>query len=313
MNIKSLFLWWVFIAGAFCTCSRDDIDVKFLKEEEELAEYILSEFPEAIFLGGGAYMVKTHEEPEGVTVEAGNYILWNWKKTNHITKELEYTSDLSNVNYVESYAKGGPEITVVLSVFPIDEGLKQMRKEEKGDIYVPSRYLIGDFQPRVFSVEIVDVIKDLSVYQETLMSGYIRKLQHRNATVDTIKNVVSTIDMTEYNVMYYIIEQGTGDPVKERANIETKTSISYLIQENKDLEYIVNQDKTWSTYSGEKINTLTKENCVGEILKKMNKGGKVVVTMPSKLLWEDKSLPLNEYGQFYIPKWSVVIFTITIK
>jgi FKBP-type peptidyl-prolyl cis-trans isomerase len=315
MNVKSLLLLCLFVAGAFCACNKDDIDARLLKEEEELTAYITAEFGDAaIFLGGGAWLVKHNEEEEGATVEAGNYILWNRQITNHITGELEYTSDVSNNKFPDSYVKGGPEITVVQSTFPIDDGLKLMRKGESGDVYIPSRHLIRDFQTRVYSVEIVDVIKDLSVYQEGLMYGYIRKLQHRNAKVDTIKNVVSTIDKTEYNVMYYVLEMGSGDAISEGTNIETKTTTSYLIQEDNVHEYTVNQDKTWSTKSGEKNNTLTKTNCVGEILKKMNKGGKVVVTMPSRLLWEDKDLPKNKQnGQFYIPKWSVVVFTITIK
>ena len=223
---------------------------------------------------------------------------------------MEYTSELSDVKYPESYVDGGPEITVVLSS-KIDEGLIQMKKGEKGDVYIPSRWLICDFQPRIFYVEVVEVIKDLSVYQEALMHGYIRKI-HRSAQVDTIKKVVSTIDKTEYNVMYHIITEGTGEPVKEGMTVETTTSMCYMIRENDVHPYTPDREPSWSTNPGETINTLTKTNCVGEILQKMKKGGKVVVTMPSKLFWEDNDLP-KYYDQYYIPKWSVVIFTITIN
>jgi hypothetical protein len=70
-----------------------------------------------------------------------------------------------------------------------------------------------------------------------------------------------------------------------------------------------NQELKWL----EKIHTLTKTNCVEEILTKMNKGGDVVITMPSRLFWEDNKLPANGYGQYYVPKWSVLVFTITIN
>ena len=316
MNIKYLFIMSLLISAVLCACNRpDDLDKKYLKEEEELAAYVTSEFPDAINLGKGAFLVKHNEEEEGVPVEAGNYIFWNRVITNHITKDLEYTSNLSNVKFPESYVNGGPEIAVVLSEFPIDNGLKLMRKGERGDIYIPSRHLTMDanFQPRVYAVEIVDVVKDLSLYQESLMYEYIKKLQHRNAKVDTIKNVESTIDKTKYNVMYYIMDKGSGKEISEGADVETKTSISYIIQENEVHDYLDQQDEKWSTKSGEKINTLTKENCVGEILKQMKKGGKVVIAMSSRLFWEDKNLPKNKHDQYEIPKWSVVIFTITIK
>jgi hypothetical protein len=285
------------------------MEEKLLEEEQKLAEYITTTYGDAaIDLGGGAFLVKTREDKEGFAVEAGNYILWNWKITNQITDELEYTSDISNNKFPDSYVDGGPEITLVQS-FKIDEGLKQMKKGEKGNVFIPSRWLFCDFQPRIFNVEIVDVIKDLSIYQEFLMYGYIKKI-HKGISVDTITKVVSTIDNTEYNIMYHILEKGTGESITDGMNIETKTSISYLIRENDVHSFKIDEDLTWNT---NKINTLTKTNCMGEILKMMKKGGKVIISMPSKLYWEDKNLPKNREDQFYIPKWSVVIFTITIK
>ena len=312
LNIRVLLLLCTLFAGVLCACKKNDLDEKLAEEEKKLVEYITDNYGEAaVNLGGGAWLVKAHEETDGATVEAGNYILWNLKITNQITEELEYTSELSNIKFPGSYVDGGPEITVVLSS-KIDEGLIQMRKGEKGNVYIPSRWLFCDFQPRIYSVEIVDVIRDLSVYQEALMGGYIKRA-HRGASADTIKNVVSTIDNTEYNVMYHICDEGKGEAITDGMNIETKTSISYMIRMNREGDihsYQVNQDLIWNT---NKINTLTKTNCVGEILKKMKTGGKVDVTMPSKLFWEDKDLPANNNDQFIIPKWSVVVFTITIK
>ena len=315
MNIKALILLCTLFAGVLCACKKSDMDEKLAEEKQKLAEDLTTTFGEAaIPLGGGAYLVKTHEEPEGAIIEAGNYILWNREITNYITGDLEYTSEKSSIKFPDSYVDGGPEITLVQSEFPIDEGLKKMSKGEKGDIYIPSCWLYYDFQPRIYSVEIVNVIRDLTVYQEALMYGYLKRL-HRGTRVDTIPNVVSTIDKDEtgYNVMYHILDQGTGEDITKNRNIETTTSISYMIRENNVRSYKVDQDQIWYTHSGQR-NTLTKTNCVGEILEKMKKGGKVVVTMPSKLYWEDDNLPRNEYyDQYYIPKWSVVIFTITVK
>jgi len=313
MNIKTLVLLCTLLGCILCACKKD-IEEGLLKEEQKLAEYITDTYGDAaINLGGGAFLVKTHEEAEGAKVVAGNYILWNRKITNQITGELEYTSDLSDVKFPDSYIQGGPEITVVLSS-KIDEGLTQMKKGEQGNVYIPSRWLFFDFQPRIFYVDIVDVISDLTVYQETLMSGYIKKLHRKVVPVDTIKNVISSIDGKEYNVMYSIIEKGSGDEIVDGMNLETKTSTSYLIRENDAHSYLVDQDLTWNTNTTGKMNTQTKTNCVGVILKKMKKGGKVVVAMPSKLYWDDKDLPKNKQtDQYHIPKWSVVIFTITIK
>jgi len=316
MKIKSVSLF-IMITCVLCACKKNDMDEKLAEEERILADFIKTEFGiegidaggRAISLGGGAYLVKTLENKEGATVEAGNYVLWNWQQTNQITKKLEYTSVISNDRYPDSYAYGGPELTVVLSS-KIDEGLVKMNRGEKSEIYIPSRLLLCDFQPRIFSIEIVEVIKNLSVYQETLMNGYIRRTYER-AKVDTIKNVVSTVDKSEYNVMYDIIHQGDGEEITKDMNIGTKTNISYLIRER--AQSYADFDITWNTNSTGMINTLTKTNCVGEILEKMNRGGKVVVAMSSKLYWDDDDLPKNRQYQYYIPKWSVVVFTININ
>lgn len=311
MNRKSLIILPALFACMICACNKDDTDEKLAEEEQTLTNYITTNYPDAVSLGGSAYLVKRHEEPDGAKIEAGNYILWNRQITNQITGELEYTSDLSNTKFDDSYVDGGPELTLVQSTI-LDEGLKHMRKGEKGDVYIPSRWLFYDFQPRVFSVDVVDVIsKGLSVYQELLMSGYIKNACNK-AAADTIQDVISTVDNTEYNVMYHIINKGTGEVITEGMSVASEVSISYLIRE-KDVHDFKKENILWKTNPGEKVNTLTKTNCVGEILKKMKRGGEVVIAMPSNLYWEDKNLPKNGYGQYHIPKWSVAIFTITIK
>ena len=315
MKIKTLISLCTLVACALCSC-RNGIEEELLKEEQKLAEYIKTTYGDAaISLGGGAYLVKTHEEEESEVVEAGNYILWNWKVTNQITGALEYSSDLTNSQFVDSYFHGGPEITVVLSS-KIDEGLVKMKKGERSNVYIPSRWLYHDFQPRIFNVDIVDVITDLTVYQETLMAEHIKSLQHkyyRDDSIPTIPNVESTVDGKKYNVMYHILDKGSGEEIADDM-LETTTSISYMVREEVIHPYLVDMDLSWNTTESGQMNTHTKTNCVGEILKEINKkGGKVVVAMPSKLYWNDDDLPKNVQGQFFIPKWSVVFFTITVK
>ncbi|MDR1171874.1 MAG: FKBP-type peptidyl-prolyl cis-trans isomerase [Bacteroidales bacterium] len=290
-------------------CSTNDTDEKLAAEEQKLTDYITSTYPDAISLGGSAYLVKTVEKPDGAKIEAGNYILWNRQIKNQITGDLDYTSDLSDIKFADSYVDGGPELTLIQSSI-LDEGLKHMSKGEKGDIYIPSRWLFCDFQPRIFSVEIVDVIsKGLSLYHEALMFGYIKNTYQEMA--DTIKDVISTVDNTEYNVMYHIINKGAGGKIAD-GMIASKVSISYLIRDN-DVHQYAREDHTWNTSPSEKVNTLTRTNCIGEILKEMNRGGEVVVAMPSNLYWEDKDLPRNNSAQYCIPKWSVAIFIITTQ
>jgi len=299
---------------ALFACNKNDIYEKLAEEEQKLADYIADTYGDAaINLGGGAFLVKLVEQQDSVVIEPGDYIICNRRVTNQITEELEYTSDLSNMKFQDSYVKGGPEILRILES-KFDEGVRLMTKGEKGKIYIPSRWLFNDFEPRIFYVDIVEVIKSLPEYQHDLMFEYVRKICKKGAYVDTVKNIASTSDKTSNNiVMYYIMDEGKGDVISDGSNVETKTSISFLLQDSKINNYTSEQKQTWNS---NKIDTpLTSSNFMGEILKKMKKGGKVVVAVPSKLYWDDDNLPtpVNEFGQFNIPRWSVVVFTIVIN
>ena len=313
MNDRVLvFLCTVLLTSILSACNKNDVEDKLAEEARALDDYIAEKYGDkAIKFGGGAYLIKTYEDEEGAIIEASNHILWNWSLVNHITKMPEYTSDFTSVKFPKSYVDGGPEIYPVLSTI-LDKGLVLMRKGERGRIYIPSSLLNRDFHPRVYSFDIVDVIDDLKKYQEDLMYGYIEK-KCKGAVADTIPKVVSTADNKEHNVMYHIMEQGDGDAITNSMSIQTTTTVSYMIRDDdvRSVVPVVVPDNTWTT--GGTFTTLTKTNCVGEILTKMNKGGKVVVGMPSRLFWEDDKLPLNDVYQYYIPKLSVVIFTITIK
>jgi len=188
-----------------------------------------------------------------------------------------------------------------------------MRKGEKGKLYISSYWYFSDFEPRIIDVEIVDVIKGLTEHQNNLMFENVKKVCNKDAYVDTVKNVTSASDMTKDNiVMYYIVDRGKGDEITDGMIVNTSTSISYTIQDGRVQPYTTGKNQSWQVNL---TNSLTSTNFMGEIFKKMKRGGSVVVTMPSKLYWDDNSLPtpVNDYGQFYIPKWSVVVFTISIN
>jgi len=299
-------------------CKKDDIYEKYAEEEKKLAEYILDTYgscdEETVFcLDRGAYLIKTVIKQDSVLIEAGNHIIWNRTETNQITGIVEYTSEISDYKFVDSYVYGGPEITMVLESI-IDKGLAKMKKGEKGKLYISSYWYYSDFEPRIIDVEIVDVIKRLPEYQNELMFENVKKICKKGAYVDTIKNILSTSDNTKDNIaMYYIIDTGKGDRIIDGMIVNTRTSISYSIQDDIIQPYTIGQNQAWNV---NKISTsLTSTNFMGEVFKKMRKGGRVVVAMPSKLYWDDEKLPtsVNEYGQFFIPRWSVVVFTITIN
>ncbi len=310
---RVIFIFFGIVIGLFGSCSKDNTDEKLKEEEDKLAAY-MADHPEAVKVTGKEiYVIKTKEQEEGEKVVAGNFILWNHTVKFLETSEIEYNSERSNVIYPGSYVDGGPELVLIQS-WPLDEGIKLLKKGELGDIYIPSRYTICDFQTRVWNAEIVDVITDMNKYQEALMYNYLRGVisqEKRSIKVDSVKNVKSTVDNKEYNVMYHIVDQGAGDPIASDATkIDTRTSVAYTIREgiSNVRPFAFEQDFSWINSS-----TKTKEDCVGKILREMHKGGKVIVAMPHILYFGDEPLWNDKKMQIIVPQWSVLIFTITIK
>ena len=310
---KVIFIFLGIVIGFLASCRKDNTDEKLKEEEDKLAAY-MADHPDAVKVNGyEAYVVTTKKQDEGAKVDAGDYILWNYTVKNFETGETEYTSNkTSNIIYQNSYVYGGPELTLVLTS-ALDEGIKLLKKGESGDIYIPSRYIFADFQTRIWKVEIVNVITDLNVYQKSLMYNYLREINFQNtglSSVDTIKNVESSIDNKKYDVLFYIVDQGdeTTPITPETTKIETRTSAAYTIQEGVVHSFVSESDFSWSSTS-----TKTKTDCVGEILRKMNKGGKVIIAMPHILYYGEEPFLDDKKMQIVVPMKSVLIFTITIK
>jgi FKBP-type peptidyl-prolyl cis-trans isomerase len=329
MNKYFLIVVLGFALSAWACNKKDDTSEKLAAEEQKLTEYMESTVPDAKKLANGLYVKKLTEITNVPKPEAGKYALVDYTVKWLYNDQMEHVSykDYESFQpiYLPLYKDGGPilwQMTAPLN--GISAGIGELCEGETANIYFASRYNSDflppppDFTTRLMWVKLVKVINDLTLYQESLMSEYLKQA---GGETDTVK-VKSSLDFNDYNIMYAIEYEGNGAQITDADAVATKTSLSYLLQEyNMAHEYLAAQDVSWQTGSTSTGGLYTATNAMSEILTKMKKGGRVTVAMPYKLFYGDpavdaENMPIPRDGetqQFAVPIGSVVILNIAIE
>jgi hypothetical protein len=238
--------------------------------------------------------------------EAGQYVLVNYRLRYLENNKLELASDkdflAETPEYLPSYAYGGPEMWQLFAPLSgISEGIHRMSEGQTAKIYFYSFFNFfteQDYKSRMLEIELVQIIPELTIYQESLMYQHIQNY----GKVDTIQ-VKLPIDSKNYKIMYHMDDAMDGAEISEHETIQTSTQLSYSLQP--EIQQPVLSD----------FNTGTNPNIsstLDKILRPMHKGGKVMVAMPYVLVYGKQSY-VTDNNQIIIPLESVLIFDITIK
>ncbi len=280
-------------------CKKDDVDEKLAKEDQELDQY-MADKPNAVRLADGLYIEKLPMLAGGVQPEAGDFVL-----VDYVCKYLytDITESVSYENYSSYgalypcvYKSGGPELWELFKpLFGISMGIAQMSEHQTANIYITSRTYNQDFNTRLFEMTLRKVIgPDLKGYQETLMSTYLKRQY-----ADEVDSVKITNNGKEYYMMYHIVTPGTEGVV---GATNTQTTESYFLQNN-DIRLCGSGERIWN--NGNMI----------QVLKQVNKGGRVVVAAPYKLIYGDDEyyIMVGKNKQYIAPPGSVLLYDITIE
>ncbi len=318
--MKKLFFGCI-VAIIFWSCNKDDTAEKMAAEDQKLTEYMQTNLPDATNVSGGLYINKLTTIDDSPKPEAGKFVLIDYMLYTLYDNVLERVSYMDYENYQSAYPSiykfGGPEIwQLTAPLTGISECIGQMHEGETSNIFFSSRhnvfYPYADFTTRKLWLKLVKVIDDITVYQENLMSNYLKNCT--GGGTDTII-VQSTVDNNPYKVMFRILNEGTGEKIGDNVEVKSTASASYLIQDRVAHPYVSNEEVKWNTANNSNLHTFTKSNCIGEILKKMKKGGKVALALPYRLVYGDKdeNIPVDDNtGQCVVPMYSVLIYEITL-
>ena len=296
MNVKSLVLLCVFVAGAFCACSKDNVAERWAKEEAELAEWIAQNKPGLIIENGIYFEKLLPEYDENIRPDANDFVLVDYEcrfLSNNVLEKVSYKDWQARGASIPSvFREGGPELWE--SKFWEVMGVGHLRENESANVYIPSRLLnLQDFETRVFTIHLRKVIdENLKVYQEKLMECYMKKYEK----VDTI-----TIkeDGKDFYVIYHVEREGAGNAITG-SSVKTRTSESYYLQSGDEKICFSNRDFSWTKH----LAMFRSEN------QPVKRGGRIIAVMPYRLMYGAKANMENK--QYIAPTNSVLKYEINI-
>ncbi len=288
------------------SCNKDETEEKLTAEDNALATYMATKFPETP-LTDGFYFIPGYNG-DGVQPKAGAYVLldyWCYQVNTSTGDEMalettSYMDEYPTPLYPSGYEQGGPELWHLSdgSLWGLSAAIGRLHENETATFYISSRYTYRDFVTRKYRMRLRKVIgPDIKTYQESLISSYM-KGTYGNENIDSVK---VSIGSANYHVVFHIADQGTGTPLEGvTADIKTHTSESYLLM-GLDLKTV---------YENEAID-FPATGFFTDIFKKMKKGGRVVIMMPYTVMFGDSEY-INDKRQYTRVPNSAVLFDITV-
>ena len=291
-----------FLFIAFYSCSKDKLEEELAAENQKLAAHMLRiDFPGADTISDYIYVKINAPYTEGVKPKAGEYVLVNMKIKQYYDNILEYDS-----NYNGMYLKGGPEVMQLTApLWGIFKGISMMREGETAEIVLPSYYYTQDLITRLFQIELVKVISDIDSYQESLMKWYMT--EHKKfEQIDTIEMLV---DGKNHKVLYHIVDEiDSTKLITETTPVKLSWTGWYSLLTNKLNQY----HKTTEAQSFTSVSEVN--TSIRNVLLKMDKGGKVIITMPYRLFVFDGKMNFNTTQPFDVPpEYPVLMFEMKVE
>jgi hypothetical protein len=165
-----------------------------------------------------------------------------------------------------------------------------------------------DFRSRKINLQVVKIISNLRIYQESLMYQYLNETYDQ---VDTVQ-VRSSVDGEQYKVMYHVTSRGNGEDIVQ--NGQLADVIGYYMFQTQDAHNNLFVASKENFPNGIDLSQLTpnSNDYLQPILQKMSKGGSVVIAMPY-IIFNGRDPVRNEYSQDVVPINSVVLLNITLR
>lgn len=198
------------------------LDNKVEQQEEDalkkLQDYKSANgFTEDENIGYGIYL-KIHEEgaADGVKPLSGNMVnvTYDGKYTdNTVFETTDYES--AEGQYKDAYIYGPKRLRVGELIFGIDTAIKFMNVGTKAEILIPHQYAFGNYEPVVYTMEVLDVITNDSLYESNEFK------QFRTAYGFEDDNAIST-------GLYYKLQEG--DTLLTEPVLSANDSVQILLE-----------------------------------------------------------------------------------
>ena len=204
---------------ALCSCMDAIIDEELAREEDELIQqYLIDHEIDAVPTTSGLYYIET-EEGDSTQPELDDYILIEFTgrslRDNIMFATTDYSYAFANSIYSEDILYG-PRKTMVnnLRYDGLKEGIQIMKEGGSAQLILPSYLAEKDYEPLIYEVTLLKVIKDPATYEQKLLDEYLKLLSI------TLNWRDDNSILTPKNGIYYIeTEAGTKKMISEGDSI----------------------------------------------------------------------------------------------
>jgi FKBP-type peptidyl-prolyl cis-trans isomerase len=325
MRSVSIRLWLlpVLLSLMVSGCLKNEWDEKEQHEKEVIQTYLTDHnITEDQKTEGGIYYVE-QVAGTGLSPRNNNYVVINYTGRyleNGSIHETTYDSlkgDWPNASLYSFFVYGPLRFQYGYSIAGINEGLSLMKEGGKASLVIPSDKAFYDFNPLVYDVELIKVIRDPVVYEDSVFHVYLAE-----------KNYDSTMWYISGNDTIYFKETVTPDPNDERTvqagdtiyfryNGRLVDGFSPVIKDDRVFDSNMDQAKPIKYVYGQSVilsgSMLAFPTGLKLALDTMRSGTHATALLHYKQAFGDKGLFSTIYGYTIVPKYQTVVYDVIVE
>ncbi len=177
------------LAFVIAGCASDDWEEQKERESRIIQQYLRdNNITEDQKTEGGIYIVEL-EKGTGRSPLRDNFVVINYvgryleNGSIHETNLDSLKSQWSGASYYPYFIYAPLRFRYGYSIAGLNEGLAMMQEGGKAKLIIPSDKAFYDFNPLVYEVELIEVMRDPAAYEDSILAAYVEKESYDASTM----------------------------------------------------------------------------------------------------------------------------------
>ena len=266
---------------------------------------------------GGIYFIE-QVTGAGVTPLKDNYVIINYTGryledgSIHETSYDSLKEDWTNADTYKYYVYGPLKFQFGYSISGINEGLSLMKEGGKARLVIPSDKAFYDFNPLVYDLELLKVIREPIAYEDSVLNIYLAEKGFDSTSL--FKDIYFKETLTPDPADTRTVEQG--DTILFRYSGRLVDGYGMTIQDIRVFDdNLEDTNPVRYIYGHDLIPTAMLAFPAGlkAALDTMRKGTHAQAVMPYDQAFGKDGLYSATYGYTIVPKYQTVVYDITLE
>ncbi len=300
-------------------CLKNEWEEKEQHEQQVIDAYLSENgITEEQKTTGGIYFI---EEVTGTgrAPQKNNYVIINYTGryledgSIHETSNDSLKDDWTNADTYKYFVYGPLKFQFGYSISGINEGLALMKEGGKAELVIPSDKAFYDFNPLVYEVELLQVIREPIAYEDSVLNIYLTEKGFDSTTL--YKDIYFRETVTPNPGDERTVQQG--DTVLFRYSGRLVDGFGLIVQDNRifddnledanPVKYVYGKSDLVSGFM------LAFPVGLKSALDTMRNGTHAVAVLPYEQAFGVNGLFNTTYGYTIVPKYQTVVYDIIVE